>query len=143
MQPAENWPRYNPANGLHRPRNRRILAQRHVRTHCVVIVQVRQQSVSKVLFPEHDDMVSALPSDRADQPFGIGILAWRSRSCRSISDAHHANTPGECFAVGPIIAQDICWGRFPPTGLNDLSGDPLGGRMRCHPHPQDAASIMA
>jgi hypothetical protein len=97
-----------------------------------------------VLFPERDDMVSALPSDRADQPFGIGILAWRSRSCRSISDAHRANTPGECFAVGPIsIAQDICWGRFPPTGLNDLSGDPLGGRMRCHPHPQDAASIMA
>jgi hypothetical protein len=76
--------------------------------------------VTKVLFPEHDD---------------IG---------RSVSDTHRANTPGECFAVGPIsIAQDICWGPFPRTGLNDLLGDPLGGRMRCHPHPQDAASIMA
>jgi hypothetical protein len=31
----------------------------------------------------------------------------------------------------------------PTTSLDDLSGDPLGGRMRCHTHPQDAASIMA
>jgi len=144
VKPAENRLWHNPANGPHCTWNRRILAQRQVRAQDVVIVQVRPKDVTKVLFPEHNDMVSALPSDRSDQPFGIGILPWRSRSGRSISDAHRASTPGECFAVGPIsIAQDICWDPFPRTGLNDLSGDPLGGRMRCHPHPQDAASIMA
>ena len=32
---------------------------------------------------------------------------------------------------------------FPCAGLNDLSGDPLGSRMRRHAQPQNAASIMA
>jgi len=40
MQPAENRPRYNPAKGVHSTWNGRVLAQRQVRTDCVVIVQV-------------------------------------------------------------------------------------------------------
>src|SRR3984893_4833090 len=108
MKPAENRPRQNHASSLHCTWNRRILAQRQVRAQCVAIVQVGQKNVTKVLLPEHDNMVSALPSNRSDQPFRIGILPCRSRSCRSISDAHRANTPGECFAVGLIsIPQDV------------------------------------
>src|SRR3984893_9816658 len=73
MKPAENRPRQNHASSLHCTWNRRILAQRQVRAQCVVIAQVGQKNVTKVLLPEHDNMVSALPSNRSDQPFRIGI----------------------------------------------------------------------
>jgi hypothetical protein len=36
--------------------------------------RARQQHVPKVPLPKHNDMVNALPPDRTDQPFGIGIL---------------------------------------------------------------------
>jgi len=88
VKPAEDRPRYNPTNSLNRTWDWRVFAQRQVRAHRVVIVQVRKQNVRKVSLTEHDKMVNAFPSDRADQPFGIGILPWGSRRYRPILGAH-------------------------------------------------------
>jgi hypothetical protein len=35
--------------------------------------------MAQVPLAEHDDMIKAFPSDRADQPFSMSILPWRSR----------------------------------------------------------------
>ena len=39
---------------------------------------------------KHNDMIEYLPPDRANQPFGVGVLPWRSRCSRSVANAHHA-----------------------------------------------------
>jgi hypothetical protein len=35
--------------------------------------------MAQVPVAEHDDMIKAFPSDRADQPLSMSILPWRSR----------------------------------------------------------------
>jgi hypothetical protein len=35
---------------------------------------VRQQHVTQMAFAEHQDMIAAIPADRTDQPFCVGIL---------------------------------------------------------------------
>ena len=44
-------------------------------------------------FTEHDDVVQALPSDRADESFNISILPGRSGRDRPVPNAHGAQTP--------------------------------------------------
>ena len=49
---------------------RSILVERKVRAHPSVI----RQQMAEVPFPQHHNMVEALASDRADQPFNMPIL---------------------------------------------------------------------
>src|SRR5262249_38206171 len=89
-------------------------------------------------------MVNAFPPDRTDQPFGIGILPRRSPRGRSISDAHRPNTSGEYLAIGTIpVVDQVLWSPFPAACLSELTSDPLGGRVRGGPQPQDLAPIVA
>src|SRR5260370_34875418 len=89
-------------------------------------------------------MVNAFPPDRTDQPFGIGILPRRSRRGRSISDAHRANTPSEYLAIGTIpVVDEVLWSPLPAACLSELTSDPLGGRVRGNPQPEDPAPIGA
>jgi hypothetical protein len=47
-----------------------------MRPYLVVIFHVRQQYMTEVSLAEHNNVVKAFPSDRADQPFGISVLPW-------------------------------------------------------------------
>src|SRR5215510_16426693 len=71
-------------------------------SHFVVVVHVRLQRMTKVPFSEDHDMIDAFPSDRADQPFGIGILPWRSRRSWLIANTHGAHAPGESLTIDVI-----------------------------------------
>jgi hypothetical protein len=53
---------------------RRILVERKVRAHPIVVGCVIGQRMPEVPFPQHHDMVEALASDRADQPFNMTVL---------------------------------------------------------------------
>jgi hypothetical protein len=53
---------------------RRILVECKVRAHPIVIGGVIRQQMAEVPFPQHHDMVEALASDRADQPFNMTVL---------------------------------------------------------------------
>ena len=53
---------------------RSILVERKVRAHPIVVGGVVRQQMAEVPFPQHHDMVEALASDRADQPFDMPIL---------------------------------------------------------------------
>jgi hypothetical protein len=56
----------------------------------------------KMPLAKYDNMVKAAPSDRADQPFTIAILPWRSRSDRPIPNAHRPKTSDEDVAVDAV-----------------------------------------
>jgi ATP dependent DNA ligase domain len=58
--------------------------------------------VTKVPFSEDHDMIDAFPSDRANQPFGIGILPWRPRRSWSVANTHGAHAPGESLTIDLI-----------------------------------------
>jgi hypothetical protein len=53
---------------------RSILVECKVRAHPIVVGRVIGQQMAEVTFPQHHDMVEALASDRADQPFNMTIL---------------------------------------------------------------------
>ena len=59
---------------LRRSMERSILVERKVRAHPVVVGRVIRQQMTEVLFPQHHDMVEALASDRANQPFDMPVL---------------------------------------------------------------------
>src|SRR3954452_6210303 len=95
----------------------------------VVILLVREQHMTQMPLAEHDHMIEALASDRADQSFSVTVLPRRSWCCRSIANPHRANAARKCLAVDTVaITNEVVRHRFPPAGLADLPGDPFGGR---------------
>ena len=92
---------------------------------------------------KYDDMVKAVPSDRADQPLTIAILPWRSRRGWPVPNAHRPKTPDENLAVDAVpIANEIAWPLLPPTSLRQLATHPFGAWMRGCPKPQDFTAAM-
>ena len=86
-----------------------------------------------MLLAEDDDMIKAFPSDRADQPFSMSILPWRSRRGWSVTNAHDAKPPFEKRAVDAVaVADDIPRRGLPAAGLGKLPGDPFGRRVARH-----------
>ena len=55
---------------------RRILVECKVRAHPIVVGGLIRQQMAEVPFPQHHDMVEALASDRANQPFNMTVLPW-------------------------------------------------------------------
>jgi chromosome condensin MukBEF complex kleisin-like MukF subunit len=51
-----------------------ILLERKVRAHTIVLGRVIRQQMAEMPFAQHHDMVEALASDRADQPFNMTVL---------------------------------------------------------------------
>ena len=134
VQSTQNWHCQGATDSLDGTRNRRVLVQRQVRTSLVVIFLVRIEQMVEVSFTKHNDVIDTLPSDRTNQPFRISVLPWRSGRCRSISDAHGANTPKEHLAIGSIAIMDqVVRSLLPSAGLDQLPGNPFRSRMCCGP----------
>ena len=68
VQSSEEWLGKDAANGLDRPRNRCILAQRQVRASLVVISLIRFEQVAKMPLAKHNDIVQAIPPSRSAVP---------------------------------------------------------------------------
>src|SRR3954452_5130462 len=98
--------------------------------------------MTQMMLAKHDQVIKAFASDRADQSFGVTVLPWRSRRCRSVANAHRSDSARKCLSVDPVpITGEIVWRALPTTCLRDLLGDPFGTRMRCDGEPQNAPSI--
>ena len=99
---------------------------------------------------EDDDMVKALPPDRANQPFRMSILPWRAGRGWPVANAHGTKPPGEKFAVDSVaIADDVAWCPFPAAGFDvgpsiQRSGVPLRRAIRSGAgHDLESASHKA
>src|SRR5262249_24061437 len=65
----------------------------------VVIFLLRTEQVTKMSFTEHNNMVKAVPPDRADEPLHISVLPWRPWCNRPIPNAHCSNAAREDLVV--------------------------------------------
>ena len=80
-----------------------------MRARPVAVGLVRQQQVAKVPFAEHDDMVDAHPTDRADVPFDVGVLRG--------PDQGFLATTRTCvnFGLSRAYARHVAWNIDQPT----------------------------
>ena len=74
MQPAEDRTRDDLAEPLDGPMARRILVERQMRSEIVVIMNVGSKNPAQMGLAQDNDVIEAVPSDRADQPLGMPIL---------------------------------------------------------------------
>ena len=143
MQASEERLGDDAADGLDAARNRRILAQRQVGASLVVVSLIQSEQVAKVPLAEHHDIIQAFPSDRADQPFSIAILPWRTRRGRPVTNAHRPKATDEHIAVdGIAVAHQVLRCCFPTTGLGELARDPFRRGVRGYAQPQDLAATV-
>jgi hypothetical protein len=76
--------------------------------------------MTQVPFPEHDDMVEALPADRANQALRI-ILPGGTRRYRMIANAQYSNAAGEYASVAGIpVSDQIAGCMLPAAGFREL-----------------------
>src|SRR5436305_12050835 len=64
----------------------RVLLQGQMRPTPMIVVDETTQVLPKTVFIEHDYMVQALASDRADEPFDISPLPRRARCGKHLLD---------------------------------------------------------
>jgi len=126
MQPAEDRKRNNVSEPLHRACAGRILLERSMRSHLVIIGGIFRKDSSKVLRVEHDQMISALAPDRADQAFSMSVLLRRAERNWPVPDAHGSHPSLERAAkCSVIVADEIFWRRIPRECFGDLARQPL------------------
>src|SRR4051812_48353669 len=108
--------------------------------HLVIVVSKLDERPTQVRFPKHDDVVKALPPDRAYQSLRETVLPRRAGRDRLIANAHRAPPPRHSGAVGRItVADHVAWCLIPRKGFGDLLGYPFSRRMRRHIDPDQFA----
>src|SRR5260221_10095525 len=85
---------------------RGVLVQRSMGPRLIIVGNIGAYDPAQVRFPEHDDVVQALPADRANEPLNVSVLPGRSRGDRPIANAHSAQAPHEDRSIRPNIASD-------------------------------------
>ena len=97
----------------------------------------------KMPLTKYNNMIKAVPSDRADEPLTIAILPWRSQRSWPIPNAHRLKTPYKDIAVDAVaIANEIPWPLLPAISLRQLATNPFGAWIRGCPKPQDFTATM-
>jgi len=92
---------------------------------------------------KHKDIIQAFPPDRADQPFSIAILPWRTYRRRPVTNAHRLKAADEHITVdGIAVADQVLRCCLPTTGLGELARDPFSRWVRGYAQPQDLARTV-
>ena len=74
MKSAEDRPRGELTEPLHRPMARRIFVQGQMRSEFVVIAGIGSKNSTQMGVAEDDDVIEAFPADRADEPLRMPVL---------------------------------------------------------------------
>src|SRR5512139_689913 len=133
VKAAKKRSRCDSAKILDSPMERGVLGQGSVSPEAVVVVGICAQDPAQVRFAQDHDMVQAVSSDRADEPFDVSVLPGRSRCRWSVADTHGRETSGYWMAIrGVSIPDEVSRRLLPGKGLGDLSSDPVGRRIGRH-----------
>ena len=91
----------------------------------IVVRQVTAQQASEVPFAEHDDVIEAFASNRADDPLGEGILPGRAWGDEHLTNPHRLGSPCERSAIDSIaITEQVGRSRIVWACLDDLPRSP-------------------
>ena len=114
-----------------------------MRPSCVVVGEVAAQQVSEMPFAENDDVIEAFPSNRPDDALGEGILPGCLWGDEDLVDPHAFHASCENVAVdGVAIAEQVLGCGLFWEGLDELLGDPSGGRVAAHIDVEEFAAVM-
>jgi hypothetical protein len=73
MKAAENRSRCDGAEPLNRPMNGSVLAQSSMSPRFIIVGGKLAKDPAQVRFTEHDDVVQALPADRANESLNVSV----------------------------------------------------------------------
>jgi hypothetical protein len=97
----------------------------------------------KMLFTEHDQMISTLAPYRPDQALQIPILPGRAERDGPVPDAHRSHPRLERDAKGSVIVTDEIFRRpVPRERFGDLTRQPLRRRVTGHCKPQQLSPFV-
>src|SRR5712671_5128367 len=85
---------------------------------------------AQVCLPEHDQVVDALPPDRADQSFRKAVLPRRAGRDRLVANTHGAQAARDNRTVdGVTVADQVARCLIPGNSFGDLLRYPVRRRM--------------
>src|SRR5438309_5840799 len=130
-----------------RPFNRaavgRILVEREVSTHPVVVREVASQGAAQVPFAKDEDVIQTLTPDGADEPLREGVLPRALRRCEDFTDAQALHALPEHVTVDRVaIAEEVGRGGVVREGIHELLGRPGGGGMLGDIEVEDAPAVV-
>jgi hypothetical protein len=129
---------------VHRSWPGRILLERLVRAHGVVVGPIHTEKPPQVVLAEHDDVVEALAANRADEPFDEGILPGRAWGDPNLLNAHARDALGEHLVVDGIsIAKEILRSGLCRERLDELPSRPGGRGMVRDVKVDQFAAVMS
>src|SRR5882724_6165976 len=96
----------------------------------VVVVDVLQQDLSKMPFADHDDVVQAFTSNRADHPLGIRVMPRRAERNDDLLDVQHPGLMRKSFSIDLVsVSNQIPGPLLQRARLEQLARRPFGSRM--------------
>jgi hypothetical protein len=126
MKAAKNGARGDGTEAFNCPMKRGILVQTAMAPRCIVVGGKLAKGPAQMCLPEHDHVVEAFPSDRADQSLCVPVLprgAWRNGF---VANAHGAYPAGDNSTVNSVtVADQVAWRLIPGRSFGDLLRDPL------------------
>src|SRR5512144_442131 len=95
VDPTQDRMRNDVSEPLDRACVGRVLPERNVSSHFIIVGGIFCQSSSKVLGIDHDQMISALASDRANQAFNVSVLPGCAERRGPVPDPHGSDASFE------------------------------------------------
>ena len=87
----------------------------------IIVGREFDEHPTQVSFPEHDQVVDALPPDRANQSFRKTVLPRRTGRDWLVANAHGPQAAGDNSTVNRVtIADQVAWSLVPRKGFGDL-----------------------
>jgi hypothetical protein len=100
----------------------RVLPERNVSSHLIIIGGVFRKNSSKMLCVDDNQMISAFAPDRPDQAFNTSVLPGRTERGRPIPNAHRSNASFERDTERSVVVTNEIFGRrIPRERLGDLA----------------------
>src|SRR5262245_16853577 len=101
----------------------------------IIIGSELEENPAQVRFTKYNQMVDALPPDRADQSFRKTVLPRRAGRDRLGADAQCRQPARDNRTVGCVTVADQAWSLIPRKSFGDLLRYPIRRRMRRHIDP--------
>jgi len=141
IQSSDERERGDLPDALNGARDRRVLLQREVGPHFIIIGGVPSNDATQERFAEHDAVVDALASKSSR----LGARHVRTGGGGTITNAHCSHAPDEGVTVHvAVIADQVSRRLVPRSSLSHLPGDPFGcwmsGDAEAHQPDLDARS---
>ena len=126
------------------PRDGRVALQREMGPDAVVVGDVCHQNPPQVPLAEHDQVVEALPTNRADGALREMVLPGRLPAGDDLANPHPLHPPSEPVTIDRVPVTDeeswdwpIAW-----ECLDELLGRPFRGRAGSDIEVEDAPAIV-